>query len=115
MNIHLEEADVVVEPQGGPSVDAQLVGEAFGRIRIVAGREVTERAGNIQIAQRPEALRDVEIGLIAAAEIVPDSDTKQWDVLVIRLVNEQRMSGHGLVSTELFMIEPCGGHDVKIR
>ena len=69
----------------------------------------------MRLAIPPSRRRWCEIGLIAAAEIVPDSDTEQWDVLAIRPVNEQRMSCHGLVSTELFVIEPCGGHDVKIR
>src|ERR1700758_4832113 len=106
MSVYLEYAHIVVETDDGPTVHTSLVGHILGGLRIVFPGKVTERGGNVEIAQRPEALRYVEVCLVAAAEVMTYANSQQGNALAIGRVHQRRMRGHRFLGLQLLVIEP---------
>src|SRR5262249_52774270 len=57
---------------------------------------------------------DIQVGLVAPAEIVADADSEQWDALVIASIGQRLVRSHCLSSSELLMIEARGGDEVEV-
>ena len=83
LDVDAEQADVVEQPVCRRAMHAGFPGQHMGRIRIVdrIGRGVAERRADVEVADRAPALRDVEVGFVAAAEIIAEAESEQGHVV----------------------------------